>query len=215
MSGEKDRMKAKKIMIREWFKMQLYLVRHGATELNEKQVYQGWTDAALSETGRWQCELVRQKLRGVNFDVVLCSPLERAVSSAELISGLTRERIRICEALKEINFGIWEGLSYQEVERQYPQKWQAWCNDWQGCELPRGESFTVFYQRVKSGWEELQSLYHDKTLLIVSHAGPLRVIAGILLHLQPEDFWRLSFEFGCYSRFEFVRKTSVLKKLNC
>jgi alpha-ribazole phosphatase len=195
--------------------MQLYLVRHGVTELNEKQVYQGWTDAGLSKTGRGQCELVKQKLSGVSFDAVVSSPLQRAISSAQLICGVDRDQIMICEAFKEIHFGRWEGLSYQEAERQYPREWRAWCADWQGYSPPQGECFTDFYERVRRGWEELTPLYSGKTVLIISHAGPLRVIASILLKMQVADYWRLSFEFGCYSRFEIDQELPVLRKINC
>jgi alpha-ribazole phosphatase len=195
--------------------MQLYLIRHGATELNEKQIYQGWTDADLSETGKRQCELVKQKLRGVCFEAVVSSPLQRALQSAAIISGFSRECIRACEFLKEFNFGAWEGLSYEEVERQYPREWQDWCADWQGYGLPQGESFVGFYQRVKSGFAKLLPAYRGQTVLVVCHAGPLRVIAGTLLNMQPEDYWRLSFEFGCYSLFELRQGTPVLKKINC
>jgi alpha-ribazole phosphatase len=195
--------------------MKLYLVRHGATELNEKELYQGWTDADLSVTGKRQCELVQQKLHGVCFDVVLSSPLERAISSAELISGMDRNQIRICAAFKEINFGVWEGLSYQEAERQNPREWHAWGADWQGYRPPQGECFTDFYERVRRGWKELTPLYSGKTVLIVSHAGPLRVIASLLLNMKPEDYWRLSFESGCYSLFEFNQGIPVLRRVNC
>jgi alpha-ribazole phosphatase len=195
--------------------MQLYLVRHGVTELNEKQVYQGWTDTALTEKGKAQCEAVRWKLRDVRFDAVVSSPLQRTLHSARIISGFSAECIRTYEFLREFNFGVWEGLSYGEAERQYPREWQAWCADWQDYGLPQGESFTGFYQRVKSGFAQLLPAYRGQTVLLVGHAGPLRVIAGALLKMHPEDYWRLSFEFGCYSLFEFHQETPVLQKINC
>ena len=102
--------------------MQLYLVRHGATVVNEKGLYQGWTDAALTETGKRQCELVKEKLSRVKFDTVISSPLERAVSSAQIIAGIPRNYIITNEALKEINFGAWEGLSFVRQNRNIQQK---------------------------------------------------------------------------------------------
>jgi alpha-ribazole phosphatase len=195
--------------------MQLYLVRHGVTALNERQVYQGWTDTILTAGGRVQCEAAWRKLRDVCFDTVVSSPLKRALDSAQIISGFAREQIRTSEALKEINFGVWEGLSHQEVERRYPREWRAWCADWQGYGPPQGENFTDFYRRVRLGWEELAANYGGQTVLLVSHAGPLRVIAGILLNMPVADYWRLSFDCGCYSRFEFDNGLPVLRKVNC
>jgi alpha-ribazole phosphatase len=195
--------------------MRLYMVRHGATELNEKQVYQGWTDVDLSAAGQAQCEAARQKLHGVGFDAVVSSPLRRAVKSAQLISGVARDRIVTSEAFKEIGFGVWEGLSYQEVKRLYPREWRSWCADWRNYTPPRGESFGGFYQRVRRGWEELALVDREQTILFVGHAGPLRVIAGILLNMRSEDYWRLSFECGCYSLFESDHGIPVLRKVNC
>jgi len=195
--------------------MQLYLVRHGATVGNESGVYQGWSDTALSPAGRRQCEAIRRKLERIEFDVVISSPLGRAISSAQLITGLSRDQILICEAFKEFNFGAWEGLSYREVQRQYPREWQAWCSDWQVAVLPGGENFTAFYQRIHDGWERLAEVYHSQSILLVGHAGPFRVLASILLKMPPESCWRLSFDFGCYSWFECQEGIPVFRKLNC
>ncbi|HYH03670.1 MAG TPA: alpha-ribazole phosphatase, partial [Bacillota bacterium] len=191
-----------------------YLVRHGSTMMNEKGVYQGWTDAPLSETGKQQCEVVKAKLRQVSFDAIISSPLERAVRSAQIITGKNRDRIMTKEALKEFNFGVWEGLNHKEAAAQYPREWEAWCADWQHSGPPRGENFLNFYQRVEQGYHELLRSNGDETVLIVSHEGPLRVIATLLLTLKPEDYWRLSFEFGCYSMFEVTQAIPVMRKIN-
>lgn len=195
--------------------MQLYLVRHGATVVNEKGLYQGWTDAALTETGKRQCELVKEKLSRVKFDTVISSPLERAVSSAQIIAGIPRNYIITNEALKEINFGAWEGLSFCEAEQKYPAEGRAWCTDWINCGPPQGENFAVFYQRVVVGLEQIINCYPGKTVLLVSHDGTLRCIINRLLDLPTEAFWRFSFEFGCYSKLEINQGITVLKKINC
>ncbi|HHU52073.1 MAG TPA: alpha-ribazole phosphatase [Firmicutes bacterium] len=195
--------------------MQLYLVRHGATALNEKRVYQGWTDLPLTETGQQQCALVKEKLSGVKFDTVISSPLERAVSSAQIIAGTPRNCIITDEALKEVNFGAWEGLNSGEAEEKYPAEWQAWYRDWINYGPPQGENFTLFYRRVVVAVKQIIHYYPGKTVLLVSHEGTLRCIVSHLLDLPPEAFWRFSFEFGCYSKLEINQGSTVLKKMNC
>jgi alpha-ribazole phosphatase len=194
--------------------MKIYLVRHGVTECNLKRVFHGWTDAALCNEGIHQCVQLRDKLSRVHFDTVISSPLQRALHSAQLISGVAREQIRIETDLKEFHFGLWEGLNYQKAERLYPKEWQAWNADWINCGPPQGEIFREFYQRVKACFDGLIADNPAETWLIVSHDGPLKVIAGLLLNLPKEDYWRFAFEFGCYSLFEMDRGFAMVRKLN-
>ena len=194
--------------------MKLYLVRHGATEFNRKRVYQGWSDTALCVEGIQQCEHLREKLSQVHFDAVISSPLRRALHSAELITGWPQDRLRIAAGLKEFKFGLWEGLESQEAERLYPEAWRAWAGDWMNCGPPRGEVFREFYGRVKDCFTGLVSENPGDTLLIVAHDGTLKVIAGLLLNMPPESFWRFAFESGCYSLFEAGRELTVVRKLN-
>jgi alpha-ribazole phosphatase len=194
--------------------MKLYLVRHGATELNLKGLYHGWTDSRLCAEGIQQCAYLRDKLSQVHFDAVYTSPLQRAVHSAELITGWPRERLRIAAGLKEFHFGLWEGLNPEEAERLYPEEWRGWSEDWMNCGPPRGEVFREFYARVKDCFTGLITDNPAETLLIVSHNGPLQVIAGVLLQLPPEGYWQFAFESGCYSLFEAGRGRAVARKIN-
>ena len=82
----------------------IYLVRHGETELNRKKVYYGWTDVPLTLEGERQCTEVREKLKGIAFDQVITSPLLRTLNSTEIITGLSRDEFKIYKELKEINF---------------------------------------------------------------------------------------------------------------
>lgn len=193
----------------------LYLVRHSETDLNQKQVYYGWTNTPLNYEGKRQCELLHKKLIDISFDTVISSPLSRAIDSARLITGAAPEAIIRCEGLREFNFGEWEGRHYQEVAEKCPDEWAQWCNDWQNYCIPGGESFYIFYQRVKKEFETILKIYNDKErILIISHQGTLRVIAGLLLRMNPEDLWRLDFDFGSYTMFEFNRDIPVLRKMN-
>jgi alpha-ribazole phosphatase len=194
--------------------MKLYLVRHGATEYNLKRFYQGWSDTALCAEGIQQCEHLREKLSRVHFDAVISSPLRRAVHSAQLISGLNPDQIRIEAGLKEFHFGLWEGLKPQEAERLYPEEWRAWTGDWMSCGPPRGEVFREFYWRVKDCFTGLITNNPAETLLVVSHDGPLKVIAGVLLRLPPEGYWSFAFESGCYSLFEVCQDRPIVWKIN-
>ena len=182
----------------------IYLARHGETELNKKKVYYGFTDIALNSNGEAQCQVLKQKLMNVNFDIVITSPLIRTVNSAEIITGINKDEIHKYEELKELNFGKWEGMHYKEVEKQYPIEWKAWCDDWQGYSIPEGERFNDFYNRVETCFNKIKEEITGKTVLIVGHEGALKVIALQLLGLKVEDYWTITFKFGEYKHFPII-----------
>ena len=180
----------------------IYLVRHGETELNKKKVYYGWMDVPLTLQGEAQCQIVREKLKAIVFQVVITSPLIRTIHSSEIITGLTKDKLKIYPELKELNFGKWEGLHYSEIEKTYNEDWIEWTKDWQGFCIPEGESFNTFYCRIKLCFDRILDKYKGKTILIVGHQGALKIIATLILNLNVEEFWTYAFRFGTYSLFQ-------------
>lgn len=192
----------------------IYLVRHGETDLNRKKVYYGFTDVPLNSQGEAQCKRLKQKLINVKFDTVITSPLIRVVNSAEIITGLNKENFQIYNQLKELNFGKWEGMHYKDIEKEYPNEWNEWCKDWQNYCIPEGESFESFYERVKICFNQIQQVLKVGNVLIVGHEGVLKIIASIILNLEIENYWQFTFEFGTYSIFEIEDKLAVIRKIN-
>lgn len=180
----------------------IYLVRHGETELNRKKVYYGWTDVPLTFQGKAQCQVIKEKLKDIIFDVVISSPLIRTIQSSEIITGLNKDEFKIYPELKELNFGKWENLHYTEIEKTYNEEWLKWAKDWQGFCMPEGESFNIFYNRIKLCFDKILEKYKDKTILIVAHQGVLKIIAILILNLKVEDFWTFTFEFGTYTHLQ-------------
>ena len=164
----------------------LYLVRHGETELNKEKVYYGFSNPPINYSGELQCEKVKNSLSHTDFDVIISSPLERALKSAEIISSFSRENFVIYEELKELNFGLWEGKHYSQVEKEFNEEWKHWSEDWINYEIPKGESFIMFYNRVKQCTEEIVKKYENKKILIVAHGGTMKVISTVLLNMDLE-----------------------------
>lgn len=192
----------------------LYMARHGETKLNKEKVYYGWTDVPLTFNGVKQCEGLRDKLSNVEFDAVISSFLERALNSAEIISTKARDNIAIYDRLKELNFGKWEKLHYRDIEERYNEDWLSWINDWENFCIPRGESFSDLYKRVKECFEEILERYKDKTILLVCHEGTLRIISTILLNMKVADYWSFTFEFGMFTLFEIQDELAIIRKIN-
>ncbi|MBP2633770.1 MAG: putative phosphoglycerate mutase family protein [Firmicutes bacterium] len=178
----------------------IYMVRHGETDLNKQKVYFGWSDVPLNVAGEGQCQALREKLDGIHFDAVITSPLKRTLRSAKIIHEKL-ENLIICEELKELNFGQWEGLHYTVIEKNYKEEWAGWSADWVNFCIPQGESFALLYQRVKACFLKLLDRYRNQTILLVGHAGVLKIISLLIMDLPLDEYWNISFEFGTYKVF--------------
>ena len=91
--------------------MIFYLVRHGEIESNIKKVYAGWSEEPLTERGVRQAEKAGELLKDKGIDALYCSPLRRAVQTAEIIGGIIGKTPILVKNFKEMRLGLWEGLS--------------------------------------------------------------------------------------------------------
>jgi len=111
--------------------MRLYLARHGETDWNAAQRFQGWSDIPLNEVGRKQAAALADRLSVQYFDVVYCSDLQRAIETAKMIVKLSdcKPNLHSDPRLREVHFGDWEGLTYDAIKEKYPEVLTAWEND--------------------------------------------------------------------------------------
>lgn len=176
--------------------MELYLIRHGESELNREGIYYGHTDCDLTEKGVQQINDVRCKLEDIHFDCIYTSPLIRASKSAGILAQDIKQIIEDTR-LMELNFGQWEGRSYKEIQVTEPERWKDFCyND---VAPPEGENQNQVYERVKDFLLDLMQESHE-TVAIVAHQGCLRYIVSELMNLGKQGFWHFTFTQGCYSR---------------
>lgn len=212
--------------------MKIYLVRHGETTLNARGCYYGRTDVCLSGRGRRQAEELRNFFGQIPLDAVVTSPLKRAAETAEIIlSGRgtmaegaerdsTTEAIKIYrdERLCEQDFGIFEGLTYRELTKRYPEQLDAWNRDYFGYRIPEGESFLDVRRRVELFFGDLKeraaTAGRESALLLVAHKGTLGHFLAVSLGLPPEGYWNFVFEQGCYSRIDLEDGYAIIRKLN-
>ena len=147
--------------------MDIVFVRHGQTVENSHGKY-GSIDTPLSEKGRKQIEALKGALGDKTFKNIYVSPLKRTIETAEILGldGLKEERI------KEINFGIFEGKSYEEIYREYPLETSLWVKDYIGYKIPKGESLMDLYNRVSSFLEKV--IKDDNDVLVITHEGVIR-----------------------------------------
>ena len=192
--------------------MRIYLVRHGETELNQKKCYYGHMDVGLSEKGVKQAKAIGAFFQNRSFDVVVSSPLIRAVKTAEYILGGREQKIVVDERLSEQNFGIFEGFTYEQLLERYPDEFQSWNQDFSGYRIPGGESFSDVRDRIDNYLKEL--IGRDGTMLLVAHKGTLGHFLASSLGLPLEGYWNFVFEQGSYSCIDYEDGYAIIRKLH-
>jgi alpha-ribazole phosphatase len=193
--------------------LHLILVRHGETEWNAQRRYQGQMDVPLSDLGRRQAKLVAERLFGQKIDAVYASDLERAMETAQVIAEKNGLKISTDPRLRELKFGILEGLTFDEAEAQYPEMIAAWLEDFNNT--PEGaETIQSFNKRVVSLVDDLKKKHDEQILLIVGHGGSLSEILRVVLDLSREKRWYLEMENASLSEVSIAEDYVSLKCLN-
>ena len=192
----------------------LLLVRHGDTELNSRERYWGHTDIKLSEAGLRQAEKLRDRLATEKIDVIYSSELQRASETAKIIASRHQLDVTTCAELRETNFGKIEGLTFDEVSRLYPELTKLWVNWSLQLKFPDGESVDELNSRVSKFLDRLKKHAPDETILIVAHAGPLRLLVCRLLGIELQHWRQIRINLASLSIVETYPQGAVLSLLN-
>jgi broad specificity phosphatase PhoE len=174
----------------------LVLVRHGETEGESSIRYHGRNDVALSELGRAQMLAARReielRLGDVAFDHVFATPLSRAMEGARIIAGADADII-VVEDFIEVHFGLFEGLTKEEIQARHPIEFEKWRADPLAASYtyPEGESRAAFTERVERGLATTLKMIdaarraESERVLIVAHRGVIRTILRALTGVEP------------------------------
>ena len=194
--------------------MRLWLVRHGETDANVAGLYSGHAPTSLTQRGITQAETLAALLHNVPFDDVLCSELERARHTTQLVLAGRDVPLRIMPELNEMFFGDWEMRHHRDLAREDAENYALWCNDWQNATPTNGEGFQAFSQRVERFIAQLADYKNSQNLLVVSHQGVLSVLIARLMSMPAASMWHFRVEQGCWSAIDFCDDFAVLKVLN-
>jgi len=156
---------------------ELLLIRHGETDWNRRQCFQGQIDVPLNAHGLAQAERLAARLRAEPIQALVASDLSRALQTAAPLAhalGLQTERQA---ALREQGFGILEGMSFDDIRRAHPEEFAQWARHEPDYALPGGaESRQLFFQRVITALGQLAATHPRQTLAVVTHGGVLDMV---------------------------------------
>jgi alpha-ribazole phosphatase len=171
--------------------MNIYFIRHGETEENAKKTYYGGLDAGLSQKGINQCINARKYILNIEFQKVYISESCRTRQSAEILLKDVSEEFIIDKRLNELSFGDFEGKTYEEIIRLYPEEEKQWRQNWKEFCPPGGESYREFYERVKDFMVSLEAL-NEENILVITHGGVIRAAYTYIMGGDLDIYWKFA-----------------------
>jgi len=191
--------------------VKLFLVRHGETDYNRSNRYQGHSNTALNRTGLRQAKRLQRRLLDEKIDKIYASSLMRAMDTARIIADGRGIEVAASENLVEIGFGRFEGMTYDEIIKEYPE-WRPTNCDFTAC---GGESLDELARRAGLFSQEIhRDNPTGSNILVVSHAGCLRVLLCIILGIDVSEWWRFTVATASISIVENTHLEPVLSLLS-
>ncbi len=148
------------------------MVRHGETDWNRDNRFQGHADPPLNDVGRRQARELAARIGMENVTVAYSSPLRRAHETATILASTLELQVHVDEGLREVDVGSWSGLTRSEVQARFPVGYQRWLEYGHGWD--DGETYDELGQRVVSCLRRLGTLHPRESVLAVTHGGPIR-----------------------------------------
>jgi broad specificity phosphatase PhoE len=171
--------------------MLMFLVRHAESTWNRLKKIQGQRDPHLSSYGKREANLLGKRFKELSFDAAYSSPLRRAHETARVILGKKAEII-VEEGLREVSLGDWEGKTLRQIRKTYGETFDRWAVRPTRIQVPNGEDFKAFVQRVKRTLRAVERRHDEGNILVVCHGGVISTYASIVLNLPPDDVWCLT-----------------------
>lgn len=181
------------------------LLQHGAVEAGD--VFCGELETPLSKAGWKQLKQAFGQAKPA-WDAVVTSPKVQCAAFAQWYADKHSLPLTVDERLREIHFGDWEGCSPRQIMQTQPEKLaQWWANPAQFTPVG-GEDFAEFRVRVLDAWDDLQQEWRGKRILVVTHAGIIRLLVGHVLQMPDERLLSLNVEYGTLTRLRVLRDRS-------
>ena len=192
----------------------LYLARHGQVAEGHAHRYHGHNDIGLSPQGVRQLEELAAQLLHVPLAGVYASDLARAWRGAEIISRGRELTPQAVPEFREIHFGAWEGLSFEEIAARYPEDLKARFQDLANFRIPGGESLLEVRARALPRLHQLLKEHAGQAFLVVAHAGVNRIILSAALGLDLQRLFHLDQNYGCLNIIDYYPDLPVVRLVN-
>lgn len=184
-------------------KTTLYIVRHGQTEWNVEHRMQGHQDSPLTELGIKQAKWLGDALRSDHLDVVYSSSSPRACHTADLIRGGREIAIHERDDLKEINLGVWEGLTQDEAKATFSEQFDYFWHNPAEFLVDGSETFIQVKDRAISLLHDILRQHEGQSILIVTHTVVVKLLMAYFENRPLQNIWNLPFIYpACLCKVE-------------
>ncbi len=169
-------------------KTTVIFVRHGQSEWNLKGILQGQKDPDLSALGCRQADLAAEWLKDKKIDLFYSSDLQRAYHTAEAIARPHgNPTIHAVRDLREIFCGAWEGMTFDRIKEQFTEDYERWNKDYRDSSPTGGENIYQLSDRIFSFFDKTVTENRGKTILVVTHGIPVRLMQARALGILPQN----------------------------
>jgi phosphoserine phosphatase len=192
----------------------IYLVRHGQTAWNKKEVFRGRSDVLLDETGLREAELCAEYFRGKEVHAIYSSPLARAFMTAQKIGSVLRLEVKLHPGINDMSFGEWEGHPLEEIKALDGDRYRQWTEEPHRVSIPGGETLDEVRLRAMAALEEVIRNHSDKIVILVSHRVVNKVLLCGILGLDNSHFWQIAQDTTAINLIQHRNEKFILSLLN-
>ncbi len=194
-------------------KTRLYLIRHGEVMGAGTPRYNGHADVPLTERGIAQYHGLKERFADARITACYTSDLTRCVTGAEILGrhlGVAPVRER---GLRELDIGVWEGMTWAEIQAQYPEEWQARLADIVNYRVPEGESLLDLHGRIMPVIERIVARHRGEEVLVVAHGGANRVILLNAIGAPLASLFNIEQGYCCLNVIDYYADGKTVVKL--
>ena len=192
----------------------IYIVRHGQTEWNLLGKTQGHGNSDLTPKGIEQAELLSDSMTKYPIDYIYSSDLGRAYQTAEIIGNKLNIEVEKTEALREMNFGTWEGRIIKDIIEEDPELYKMWRNEPHLAKIPQGETLSQIKERTDAFIKEINEKYDGKHIVLVTHSLCARIMLLSFLDSDVKNIYRINQANTALNIIELRDYGPVVMKMN-
>ena len=192
----------------------IYIVRHGQTEWNLLGKTQGHGNSDLTPKGIEQAELLADSMTKYPIDYIYSSDLGRAYQTAEIIGNKLNIEVERTEALREMNFGTWEGRIIKDIIEEDPELYKMWRNEPHLAKIPQGETLSQIKERTDAFIKEINEKYDGKHIVLVTHSLCARIMLLSFLDSDVKNIYRINQANTALNIIELRDYGPVVMKMN-
>ena len=191
----------------------IHLIRHGQVAGFDQPRYNGQTDVALTDFGVEQYHRIRERLADTKISACYTSDLTRCTIGADIICRALGIEPVARRELRELNIGVWEGLTWQDIRTTWPEGWQARLDDLVNYRVPQGENLLDVEKRVMPVINDIVERHKGQEVLVVGHGGVNRIILLNAIGAPLAGMFNVEQNYGCYNIIDYYSDGRATVKL--